>query len=140
MPQKKGLLYLSRSRIRHGRIIHDEMRIEDVVRDLGGEVLHPQEHTLDTQIERIARSKTVVAFEGSALHSVLLQAAAVDTLCISKGLPSLTFFLIDEVVSGTSNYLLLPETKAPTEHRKSIIVTREDAENVAACLAKLSKK
>lgn len=123
---RNGLLYLSRSRVRGRRPVQNEEILEETVRRLGGEIFHPQEHSLEAQIDRISRCSLVVAIEGSALHSLILQRSPVDSLCISRGTPLLTYFLLDEVVEGNSSYLILPCSSSAGQARGNLCINPAD--------------
>lgn len=125
--QRDGLLYLSRSKLTGRRSVANEQLFEDVIQEWGGEVFHPQEHELAVQIDRISRCRLLIALEGSALHSVLLQQNAIDTLCISHAVPPSTFFLLDEVVRGDSSYLLLLNDEKERPFRDALEITPSDA-------------
>ena len=137
---REGLIYLSRRKLSDRREVRGEALLEDVILKNGGEIFYPEQHDFSSQYEKIARSSLVVAMEGSALHAVILQKDSVNTLCVSKGPPVPTFFLIDEVVFGDSNYLLLPESQRALYSRESIEITEADAKNFSVCIKSILGK
>ena len=124
--RRDGLLYLSRSKVLGRRPVQNEEILEETILKFGGEIFHPQEHSLNAQIDRISKCGLVVAIEGSALHSLILQRSAVESLCISRGTPLLTYFLLDEIVEGDSSYLLLPSTSSAAQTRGNLCIDDRD--------------
>ncbi len=65
-------LYLSRARLTSGwHRIADEAAIEDAMRDLGFDIVHPQELALGVQIAIMQRASVVAAEYSSALHNTV---------------------------------------------------------------------
>ena len=63
------LIFLSRSRLSDNhRALADDVSLDDSIRDLGFEVVHPQELSIEDQLRTVARSRLLVGTAGSALH------------------------------------------------------------------------
>lgn len=65
-------IFLSRARLENtGRAIENEKEIDIAMAQLGFEILHPQEISINKQIEIYASTHIMAGFSGSALHNCL---------------------------------------------------------------------
>jgi hypothetical protein len=76
------LVYVSRSRIIHGGLLLGERYLEELLREAGWTVLHPQELPLADQMQAYHRARQVLFAEGSACHGVELFGAGGLAHCI----------------------------------------------------------
>lgn len=62
-------LWISRSQLAgNSRALAEEAHIEKKLYELGWNIIHPQQHSIGTQLNAIERSKIVAGIEGSAFH------------------------------------------------------------------------
>lgn len=65
------IAYLSKSRVSHGAVTHitNEIELEDILRDRGMDIFHPEQMNFAEQVRLFAAYRVVVAFVGSGLHT-----------------------------------------------------------------------
>ena len=64
-------LYISRARLgKHEKRVHEEDRVEELMRRAGYEIYHPEKHGITDQAARYMAAKTIVGGDGSAFHLV----------------------------------------------------------------------
>lgn len=69
--QKNDLIYLSCSKLSSG-VISDETNFEDILKDNGFKIIHPETLSVKEQIHLISNSKILIGFVGSAFHTMVL--------------------------------------------------------------------
>ncbi|MEQ9243597.1 glycosyltransferase family 61 protein [Roseovarius indicus] len=68
-PEGPERLYISRSALKQEeKQVHDEQKIEDLMRRAGYDIFHPQDHTIEEQLARYMAARTIVGGDGSAFH------------------------------------------------------------------------
>ncbi|EFN5226493.1 glycosyltransferase family 61 protein [Escherichia coli] len=68
---KSDLIYLSRSKLDSG-VITDESKFENILKESGFKIIHPETLSVKEQIDIISNSKILVGFVGSAFHTMVL--------------------------------------------------------------------
>lgn len=68
-PGKK--IWLSRSRMKTGRVDNEKM-LEFLLQRAGWQVVHPEDHPLDEQLDWFVDAERIAGIAGSALHTLLL--------------------------------------------------------------------
>jgi tetratricopeptide (TPR) repeat protein len=79
-----GKVYVSKSKIAHGGTILGESYIEELLRDEGFLIYHPEESTLSSQMDVYRKASDLVFCEGSACHGTEL---------LGRGMLGRTFLL-----------------------------------------------
>lgn len=68
-PKGGEKLYISRSRLNKSeKHVHDEARIEDLLRGAGYDIYHPEQHGIDDQLAHYMAARTLIGGDGSAFH------------------------------------------------------------------------
>jgi capsular polysaccharide biosynthesis protein len=99
------LLYLSRTKLDHGRRIANEEVLEAWLREtFNAEIIYPETLDLPQQIEKIGNAKIVIGCEGSAFHTILLLHKVARMIILCAGAPNANYLLCDEVCEGDVTY------------------------------------
>lgn len=78
-------IYLSRRHFGGESSITNEDELEKLVMEYGYTVVYPEEHSVSEQLELLGSAETVLAIEGSALHSlILLESVSAHVLIIPR--------------------------------------------------------
>ena len=68
-PEGAGRLYISRARLKKTeKRVHDEERVEDLLRRAGYDIYHPEQHRIEDQLARYMAARTLIGGDGSAFH------------------------------------------------------------------------
>ena len=76
-------VYVSRSRV-SGRALVNELEIEEIARELGFAVHHPQEMSIAEQITVFTHARLIMGPGGSAMHHAVFSDPAARVLCLSS--------------------------------------------------------
>ena len=100
-------VYLSRSNLSFPkRICSNEKGLEDILKDHGFGIFHPQEMSLADQIGLLNRAKIIVGTEGSAFHTMLLSEISGKTiLSLVFSEPDRTYTGIDRICEVDTKYI-----------------------------------
>lgn len=101
-----GVVYLSRSRLAARRTILNERDLEQALAARwGARIVHPETLPIADQIALFRSAGTVIACEGSALHTMLLAGEVARTIVLSPPTINLNYLLCDEACAGDAVYL-----------------------------------
>lgn len=101
-----GLRYLSRSRLQYVRMVQGEPALEArLAGELGATIAHPQELSLDDQIDGLAAARLVVGSEGSAFHTLMFVGRPSHAVVLCSGVPHASYLLCDELFDGDTVYV-----------------------------------
>ena len=68
-PEGPEKLYISRSRLQGAeKQVHQEARIEEMMKNAGYTIFNPEQHSIDIQCQRYLAARTIVGADGSAFH------------------------------------------------------------------------
>lgn len=68
-PEGGSKLYISRTQLKKDdKLVDQETRIEERMRQAGYDIFYPEQHSLAEQLSRYMAAKTIVGAEGSAFH------------------------------------------------------------------------
>jgi len=103
----KDKVYLSRSNLPFPyRICVNEKRLEDILKDHGFGIFHPQEMSLADQIGLLNSAEIIVGADGSAFHTMLLSEISGKTiLCLTHDAPDRTYIGIDRICEIDTKYI-----------------------------------
>ncbi len=103
----KDKVYLSRSNLSFAkRNCINEKRLEDILKDHGFGIFHPQEMSLADQIGLLNRAEIIVGTYGSAFHTMLLsEISGKIILCLVFGEPNRTYTGIDRICDVDTKYI-----------------------------------
>jgi hypothetical protein len=117
----KDKVYLSRSNLSFPqRTCVNEKRLEDILKNHGFGIFHPQEMSLADQIDILNRAEIIVGTEGSAFHTMLFSEISGKTiLCLTHGEPESTYIGIDRICEADSKYIncMYPHPLCLKSHR-----------------------
>ena len=104
--KQSGIVYLARS---NAKVLRRVLEEEEFQRQLEfsalGEVVHPERLSFADQVECMRRSDVVSGCEGSAFHTLMFVEGMRTSLMFCANLPSLNYFLCDEVIDGNAIYV-----------------------------------
>lgn len=84
-PAGPDRLYVSRGKLkRPSQLVHNERRIERLMRRAGYSVFHPQNHSIEKQCARYLAARKIVGADGSAFHLVPMALQAGTTVGLIK--------------------------------------------------------
>lgn len=89
--QKKGIVYVSRSRFKNGRLA-GESYLELHLRKCGVEIVYPELIPLNEQLRIYYSAQLLIFSEGSALHSLQLLGACLGDVAVIMRRPGATMF------------------------------------------------
>jgi hypothetical protein len=101
------------SRIRHTgrnnkRVAHGEDALEArLQRELGVEIVYPEELPFEQQVAKFAQARAVVGCEGSAFYTAMFLRAAPHLIKLCSSYVPLDLILADEVSDGNSTYVFV---------------------------------
>lgn len=110
-------VYLSRSKLRRGRIIRNEQILEAQLAEAGILVIYPELLGLDDQIRLFNTNRIFIGCWGSAFHNLAfcLDSAKLNTHILCESVPNPNYLMFDAILSGKANYIqtLMPRSDAP---------------------------
>jgi len=116
--ERRGVVYLSRSRLGRVRQIDGEDLLEqELVRSFGAEIVYPETLPFAQQIDVLGRAAHVIGCEGSAFHSFIFLRRALQAIVIGSNVPHLDYLLCDEVFDGETVYICAPNESAAQRDR-----------------------
>lgn len=99
-------LFLSRAKLGRKRKILGEAALERrLVDDLGFDVVYPEKLPLPEQITLLDEAETIVACEGSALHTLMFCNSFKKVITLCGGVPNVNFLLVDELFDADVVYV-----------------------------------
>jgi len=103
----KDKVYLSRSNLPFPkRICVNEKRLEDILKDHGFGIFHPQEMSLADQIGLLNSAEIIVGADGSAFHTMLFSEISGKTiLYLTHREPERTYIEIDRICGVDTKYI-----------------------------------
>lgn len=105
-PERRGIVYLSRSRLKGRRSIRNETALEAILAERwGARIVYPETHPVEEQIALFRSAAMIVACEGSALHTILLAGAVAQTVMLTAPKININYLLCDEACAGDTVYV-----------------------------------
>jgi capsular polysaccharide biosynthesis protein len=131
-------LWLSRSRFRGGGL-DNEAAIEDVLRQWGWSIAHPESLTYREQVERVGSAAYVAGLDGSAFYSVLLAEAVRGRFFVfsrRNHIPPILRLVLEKKTTGHKEFTF-PLTHVSGEGPERIMHL-EDTEQILGPLRNIS--
>jgi capsular polysaccharide biosynthesis protein len=105
-PRTEQPVYVSRRLLPgHLRLVVGEGDLEDVLRENGFLVVHPETMAIEDQIAVLNRHRHIVTTAGSAAHAVLFARTAPALHLLSDGVPRQDYFLVPKVSNVPTTYV-----------------------------------
>lgn len=101
------LLVLSREALLpgHTRVVVGAQRMEQALAQAGAFIFHPEQHSLDEQVEVLRTHRRIVAFAGSALHTLMLVGGPRQVRSYSARARPAVFPLLDKALGVQSQHI-----------------------------------
>ncbi|WP_086613727.1 glycosyltransferase family 61 protein [Acetobacter indonesiensis] len=130
--QKQRNIYLSRSKLSCGTVfIENEKELESELQKKGFEIVHPQDLTVNEQINIFRNDNFVIGQVGSAFHTSIFVPSP-QGICFrtkkydGKGTPpSVSYLLMDQVNGSAFDYLDMPSLVDSDNPNGNFIETRK---------------
>ena len=100
-------IYVSRSRLKRQQdVVEGEVELESHLVRAGIEIVHPQELSLERQVQLFSSRNIFIGVLGSALHSILFNwRNDSNTIILCPQSVNTNYFLVDELVKTRATYI-----------------------------------